>query len=232
MKILKDFLNLLFPENCFACNHALTAGEKTICISCLFQLPYTNHIKESENELKKQFLSKINFKFAGSLLYYKKEGIAKQLIKNLKYNNEPEVGHFLGNLMAQELSLTERKDWFESIIPVPLHQKRKKTRGYNQAEEIAKPIAEKLKIELNLDSVIRQIHNQTQTKVKSRERWDNVKDIFLVTKPENIENKNILIVDDVITTGSTIESLATEILKHNPKSISLLAVANASENAI
>ncbi len=228
MKMIKDFLYLLFPENCFGCQAVLVAGEKTICTGCQIRLPKTNHFINHENDLKIRFYGRVNFKYAIAMLHYSKHGIVQQLLRNLKYKNAPEIGYFLGNLAASEMQYYGINYGFETIIPVPLHKKRHKLRGYNQAEAFAKPIADKLNIVLDIDSIERKVANQSQTKFSGLARWQNVKDIFFVNNHVNIQNKNVLLVDDVVTTGATIESLIEEVLKCNPKSISLITIADAS----
>lgn len=228
MGILKDFLYLLFPENCQGCSSVLVAGENTICTGCQIKLPKKNHFINTENELKIRFYGRVNFKYAIAMLHYSKYGIVQNLLRNLKYHNAPEIGHFLGNLAADEMLFSGVNFDFDTVIPVPLHIKRQKMRGYNQAEAFAKPIANKLKIVLDTNSVVRNVANQSQTKFSGKARWQNVKDIFVIKKSSNIENKNILVVDDVVTTGATIESLLEEILKHKPKSVSLLTIADAN----
>jgi ComF family protein len=227
MKLFQDFLHLIFPENCMGCHQVLIAGEQTICTTCQVNLPFTNHIQNAENELKINFYGRVDFKYAMSMLQYSKYGIVQNMLHHLKYNNSPEIGYLLGNIMAENMLISGNEFEFDTVIPVPLHQNRKEIRGYNQAEAFAKPIAEKLDAQLDVNAVVRTVSNLSQTKFSGVERWKNVENIFKVEFPEYIYKKNILIVDDVVTTGATIESMANELLKFKPKSISLIAIAKA-----
>lgn len=225
--IFDDFVHTIFPENCYACNTVLVAGEKIICTNCRLTLPLTNHLNSKENELFLRFYGRISLEFAVAFLMYGKQSRVQNILRAIKYEGSPEVANYFGKWMAEELIFNSFESKFDVIIPVPLHQNRQKIRGYNQAEELAKPIAEGLKIELGNHIVERKKHTVSQTKLSQTKRFENVQNIFFVKKPTDIKGKSILLIDDVITTGSTIESLANEILKSEPKSLNMITLADA-----
>lgn len=225
--IFDDFVHTIFPENCHACNTILVAGENIICTTCRLTLPKTNHLNIKDNSLLLRFYGRINFEYAASFLVYGKHTRVQNILKSIKYEGSPEVAEYFGKWIAEELVFNGFSSKFDLIIPVPLHPNRQKIRGYNQAEELAKPIAEILKINLGNKIIIRTKSTISQTKLSQNLRYENVENIFLTKNESEIKNKNILLVDDVVTTGSTIESLANEILKSEPKSLSLITLADA-----
>lgn len=228
ISIFNDFVHTIFPENCQSCNTVMVAGEIVICTNCRLTLPKTTYFQIKENPLKIRFYGRIAFDFAASFLVYSKQSRVQNILKAIKYNHAPEVANYFGHWMAEELVLNNHKASFDVIIPVPLHVSRHKYRGYNQAEELAKPIAEKLNLKLDTKSVIRIKSTLSQTKLTGEKRFDNVKEIFFIDNGKEIQGKSILLIDDVITTGATIESLANEILKFKPKNLNMLSLAFAS----
>jgi ComF family protein len=154
-----------------------------------------------------------------------RNGISHRLIHRLKYHGDQEVGERLGALFAHELLESERMKGIDVIVPVPLHPKKMHVRGYNQCDCIARGMAETLGAEISLNNLTRTHFSATQTRRGRISRWSNVKDIFWVREPEKFENKRILLVDDVITTGATIEACATALLKINGVQLSVGALA-------
>jgi ComF family protein len=226
----EDFFSLIFPDKCESCNANLMTGEQIICTSCQLHLPKTDHIIIQENTLRNRFQGRTNFQYAMSYLKYNKHGRVQKLIRSLKYHGKKEIGIQLGVQMSHLMKEHGFFHTFDSIIPVPLHGKREKLRGYNQASMFAEGLSKNLAAAIDSQSVIRKKFTKSQTKFSGTARWNNVQDIFLVTKPENIAQKHILIVDDVVTTGATVESLANEILIHKPLSVSLVCISYASKN--
>ena len=217
---MNAFLDIIFPRECILCNDILTQIESSLCCACKLNLP----IHENTDELFSRFWGHINIDFAFSLLQYSKEGSVQKLLKEIKYNKNQILALELGLLLAKEL---KEQDYFpESIIPVPLHPEKYKKRTFNQSELLSKAFAEELKIENDITSVIRKSNNSSQTKLERYNRWLNVEEVFEVVKPEKIEGRSIAIIDDVITTGATIGSLAGLIQEHNPKSLAVLSLAS------
>lgn len=228
--IVLSILNVFYPEYCPGCDNILLLKEKHICTSCLMDLPYTNFKNPKDNELYERFYGRIiNLEKAFALCYFVKHSQLQNILHALKYKNMPHLGYLLGCLLGDELNNIEFND-FDLIIPVPLHKAKLIKRGYNQSEKIAQGIAEVLNKKVDTTSVKRVVYTETQTKKKKLERLKNVENIYTVEKPENLENKHILIVDDVITTGATLASLAETIEKQvkNIK-ISIASVAIAKK---
>ncbi len=223
-----DFVNLFFPEICAACSNSLLKNEKTICTKCLYNLPKTNFHKEEENPISRLFWGKTYIENATAYYYFHKGSIFQDLIHKLKYNNRQDIGYLLGLLLGNELIESNLYKDIDIIVSVPLHPKREKKRGYNQSDCIAEGIAKGLKKPTNLKTICRIIETTTQTKKNKEERWNNVKDIFSIKYPEKFENKHILLVDDVITTGSTIEACARTILSVKNTKVSVACLATAS----
>lgn len=226
---LNDFLSLIYPNLCLGCKSVLLKNEQYICTKCLFSIPKTKFHDDDENIVNKLFWGRTNLENATAFCYFHKEGILQKLIHQLKYNGKKEVGYYLGKFLGAELSKSEKFKNIDIIIPVPLHPKRERQRGYNQSEWIAIGIAEIMNKKTNSKLVIRDVYTETQTKKTRDERWKNVQSIFNINKIGLLNGKHILLVDDVITTGATIESCAQTILEKVPNvkvSIASLAIAN------
>ncbi len=209
--ISSSMLGLFYPDYCLGCGKPLMKNEHYICVECIIDLPYTYFNDSRKNVVSELLWGRINkLDRAYSMCYFTKSSQLQTLLHNLKYNNKPEVGEELGIYLGKELKLTQCDD-FDVIIPVPLHPRKQRIRGYNQSEKIADGIKIELNKPIDTKSVVRKIFTSTQTKKNKTERWENVKDIFDVKYPQNLENKHILIIDDVITTGATLEALANKI---------------------
>ncbi len=165
--------------------------------------------------------------FASAYLRFVKSGKTQRLLHQLKYHNKPEIGNILGKWYAKDLINIVKELEIELVAPVPLHKRKMKQRGYNQSEGFAIGLAEGLNIEVNSALLQRTKESTTQTKKSMRERWDNVDNIFRTTNPDAVKGKHILVVDDIITTGSTLASCANELLKSGAKSVSIVAIAVA-----
>lgn len=223
--VFSSMLGLFYPDYCQGCGKPLLTGEHYICVDCLTDLPYTYFNNSRKNIVSELLWGRINtLTKAYSMCYFTKSSQLQSLLHNLKYNNQPEVGMELGIYLAHELEKVNLND-FDVIVPVPLHAKKMKIRGYNQSEKIAEGIRILITKPIDTKSVIRKIFTNTQTKKNKVERWENVKDIFEVKHPENLKNKHILLVDDVITTGATIEALSNTIEKVPGVKISVASVA-------
>lgn len=224
---LADFVALLFPELCMACGAGLTAGEKLICTECLFNLPYTNFHQQPDNIVAQQFWGKIKLEAAYALFYFAKGGKVQNLVHSLKYKGIKQVGNRLGELAGAQLVKNEIFKTVDAVIPVPLHKKRLKQRGYNQAERFAQGIAGQLNVEVDTDSLTRPAATETQTHKSRFERFDNMQEVFVVQQPGRLKNKHILLVDDVITTGSTLEACGIKLLEIEGVKLSIATIAYA-----
>ncbi|MFY0600947.1 MAG: ComF family protein [Cyclobacteriaceae bacterium] len=186
-------------------------------------MPETNYHSNPENELFQKFVYESKVKFASAYLFYHHKGIAQKLIHTMKYRNMPQIGSYLGlqyGRLLSDVNLTA-----DFLIPVPIHRKRLESRGFNQSEVIAKGLSEALEIPVSEKSISRLSNNSTQTKKSKIERWSNVESIFKVLSPESIENKDIILVDDVLTTGATMGVLIDEVVKAGVNSIGIVSMA-------
>ncbi len=224
----ESFLSLFYPQLCVGCREVLNKNEDLICLDCLYKLPRTNFHRLECNLVEQTFWGRIPIQKATSFLYFNKKGRVRQLMHAFKYKSKQEIGFYLGNLFAREILSSK---WFKSIdiiVPVPLHPDKLKVRGYNQSEIFAQGIAEVLNIPVKKNILERIKASETQTNKNRLERWDNVDSIFGISENEKIEDKHILLIDDVITTGATIEACAFEILKVKGTSLSVASLAYAA----
>lgn len=223
--LLGDFFALFFPNYCFGCNDGLVKGEEILCTRCLSELPRLDYYRSDDNPMVNRFIGRVPVKHGWALLKFQKTGIVQNLLHELKYNNHPEIGERLGKILSMNLIESGFEKEFDWLIPVPLHKHRIRTRGYNQSAMIAKGMAEVLNIPYS-DSIIRRITaTKTQTKKSKIERWENVNYAFEVIDPNLISGKRILIVDDVVTTGATIEACAKVLLNAGASEISVACLA-------
>lgn len=206
MKILKDVFAIFFPEACLGCGEYLASHEAIICLTCRHDLPLTNFSFEENNLIEKSFYGRIPLEKATSLFYFFKKGNVQRLIHELKYNKQQQVGTFIGDWLGEQLTESKRFESVDCIIPVPLHPKKLKKRGYNQVTTFGESLAKKLAIPYHSNILIRVSSTKTQTKKLRLERWKNVQELFHVNNNTALENKHILLIDDVITTGATLEA--------------------------
>ena len=223
----EDLINLLFPELCNGCGKLLYHGEKEICTKCLYDLPYTDFHLYEDNLVAKQLWGRLPVNAAMAMLYFKKGTKVQNLIHGLKYDGKTEIGIRLGKLLAKKLSQSELYADIDIVIPVPLHQKKLRLRGYNQSEYIATGLAEDLDVSVSTKNLLRNKSTETQTKKARYTRFENMQDVFSVIKPEELADKHILLVDDVITTGATLEACGNVLLNHGIKKLSIAAIAFA-----
>lgn len=227
-KLLDDFVSLFFPKTCYACGNNLFTNENVICTSCLYHLPKTHFHKDLNNPVSKVFWGRVNINSAAAFLYYRKGSKVQHLIHQLKYSGHKEIGIFLGELYGSDLKEIPEFKGIDKIIPIPLHWKKLKKRGFNQSEYIAIGLSNSMKIEVDTTSIKRTIATSTQTKKSRYKRWENVSDIFEIKNPENLKGKNIMLVDDVITTGSTMEACVACLNSIPEIKVSLVSIAFAS----
>ena len=204
--MFKDFFNLIFPRICVACSEALLKNEQTLCEVCKIKLPKTENYLDKENVVNKIFWGRSKIEMAASYYKFSKKSKVQHILHQLKYKGNKEVGEIVGRLYGDDLKDSIHYQHIDVIIPVPLHYKKQKRRGYNQSEFFAKGLSETMKIPLNTTCLYRKIDSQTQTQKSRYDRWENVNEIFEVKNPNVIKGQSILLVDDVITTGATIEA--------------------------
>ncbi|MDP9078168.1 MAG: ComF family protein [Bacteroidota bacterium] len=224
---LADFVSLLFPELCVACRESLVVNEHLLCTDCRYNLPYTNFHLQPDNIVARQFWGKINLEAAFALFYFTKGGKIQNMMHEFKYNGMQQIGNLLGSIAGDQLKKNEIFNSADYIIPVPLHKKRLRERGYNQSACFANGLAEKLNAIVEEDNLVRIKSTQTQTHKSRFARFENMQEVFVVADPEKLINKHVLLVDDVITTGSTLEACGAELLKIDGLRLSIATIAYA-----
>ncbi|MBI4946784.1 MAG: ComF family protein [Bacteroidetes bacterium] len=224
--MLNDFLSLIFPKVCAACGKSLLKSEESICTYCLYHLPKTNFHLYNDNPVIKLFWGRTNIFSASSLYTFSKGSKVQHLIHQLKYRGKKEIGVSLGKYYGRELKTSPLFSSSNLVIPIPLHPKKLKKRGYNQSETFAQGIAESMQAENGSNLLIRTHYSETQTRKSRFARWENVEEIFKVVSPEKIQGKHVLLVDDVVTTGSTLEACANKILEVPDTKVSVATIAS------
>jgi len=220
-----DFISLLFPRLCYGCGNYLMRNEKLICTECYIQIPRTNFHLKPDNPVSQLFWGRCMIEQAAAFSFYTRDSRIRRLIHQLKYKGIREVGPELGRIYARTLKSSGFLDDIDLIIPVPLHPSKKRQRGYNQSDLISLGISEVSGIPMESDLLVRKTVSKTQTRKTRYDRWINVEDIFRVTDQDRIKDMHILLVDDVITTGSTLEACASELLKVENVKVSVAALA-------
>ena len=224
-EILSDFLYLFFPNCCRGCEESLVKGEKIICTRCMLDLPKSNYHRERENPFYLKFQGRLPVMFVMTFFKFVKSGKVQHLLHSLKYKNHPEIGVELGRVYAADLISENYKDKFDVIVPVPLHPSKKRKRGYNQSEEFGKGLAEILEIPCTEKFLKRIKSTATQTRKSRLNRWENVSDVFEVAEKDELQGKRILLVDDVVTTGATLEACGMKLLAAGCAEISIACIA-------
>ena len=222
-----DFISLLFPRLCYACGNHLLRNENLICTECYVVIPRTNYHIDMDNPVAQLFWGRCMIERAAAFSYYNKGSRIRNLIHNLKYKGIREIGYELGRIYGLSLKSSGFTADIDLIIPVPLHPTKMRIRGFNQSEIISKGISDATGLAVDVKSLSRKTKSATQTKRSRYERWTNVEGIFQVIDPQTIMGRHILLVDDVITTGSTIESCTNELLNVKGVKVSVVALAFA-----
>lgn len=198
-------LHFIYPSLCEGCGKTLLSQEEVLCIECVALLPLTMYHRIAENQTAQRFAGRISFQNATSLAYYTKDGLLQYLLQQFKYRGNKRVGLFLGKKLGITLKKANWSAGIDIVVPVPLHTKKTKSRGYNQSEIIAQKVAEVLNVSIESQNLIRIKNTDTQTSKSRAERAENMKNAFLVKESSAFAGKHILLLDDVLTTGATIE---------------------------
>ena len=231
VRLFKSLENLFFPRFCCVCNKKLFHDEEFICLHCLLHMPYTHFRGYRGNPVERLMWDDIICtEHANSLFFYKQKSSYSRIFFHFKYFNHPQVAVYCGRLMAHDLMNTDFFETIDCIIPIPLSKKRFKQRGYNQSERLAEGISQVTHIPVNTHAVIRAVDNPSQTQMKGSDRWDNVHHIFHLQDPESIAHKHVLIVDDMITTGSTIRACAHALCQAPDVKLSVISLGTSQRN--
>lgn len=227
MKLLNHIINLFFPRVCAACGNILLEGENDVCTTCRFLLPKTGYETSPNNPLAQMFYGQMPFNAVMAEFFFSKTGKVQHLIHGLKYHHCRENGIFLGEEIGKSLLKAPDYQGISYIIPIPLHPKKEKIRGYNQSHVIAEGISEVMNIPIAEQCLVRSVFTDTQTKKSREERWQNVKDIFELKNAQKLQGKHVLLVDDVLTTGATLMSAGKALMQVEGIKISVATVACA-----
>jgi ComF family protein len=225
--MIRDFISLIYPRICASCGNSLWKKEEVICTFCHYHLPKTSFHLEEDNPVSRLFWGRVNLEGAAAFLSFNKGSRVQKLIHQLKYKGRKDIGISLGYRYGQLLVNSPVFSSVSVIVPVPLHPKKLQKRGYNQSEQVAIGLADAMKIPFDKHTLVRIKATETQTRKSRFHRWENVKEIFSVTEPGNFINQHILLVDDVITTGATLESCIMAIASIPGCKVSVAALATA-----
>ena len=206
MKLINNLLSLFYPRLCAACGDALQQNEQCICLNCMLHLPETQFHKEHFNPLRSVFDGRVPVQEVTALMNYKKANKTQKILHHLKYSGQKEIGKILGEYFGGQLITEERYRGIQYVLPIPLHPKKQKKRGYNQSEWIAMGLSKGMGIPYLTDVLVRTHYTDTQTRKSRFARWQNVKEVFEVQNSDKVAYTHVLVCDDVLTTGATMEA--------------------------
>lgn len=225
--MLKSIINLFFPKVCYACHNLLNDNEDTICMDCRHDLPITNFHFDNNDSVAKVLYGRAKIENGTALFRFEKKGNVQRLIHNLKYKDHEHIGFILGNWLGGELKTLESYKNIDVVIPVPLHKNKLKKRGYNQVALFGQQVAEALNVDYLDDVLVKVTNTKSQVNKKRLARWTNSDELFTLKNIEAIDNKHILVVDDIITTGATLEACISVLNQAKNIKISIATMAIA-----
>lgn len=223
--ILEDFISLFYPRYCRGCLNSLVKGEDLICTQCLLEMPKSYYHLHSDNPFFQKFRGRLPLEHVMTLFKFTKDSRVQHVLHALKYKQQPEIGEMLGRIYGKDLLEANYSRAFDLIVPVPLHVSRRKLRGYNQSEEFGKGLSQILDVPCNDTYMVRAAKTETQTHKTKLSRWENVNRIFEVINPGSIAGKRVLLVDDVVTTGATLEACGEALLGAGCRQLSIACIA-------
>jgi competence protein ComFC len=225
MNLLADFVALFYPQVCAACGGELLQGEQHICINCILSLPYTGFAAQNPNPTQQAFWGRIELQAATSFLYFRQGNRTQKMMHRIKYKGDKELAQYIGGLMGDELKTLSSFKTIDAIIPVPMHKAKQRKRGFNQSEWFAKGLAKKLELPVITNTLLKTTATQSQTRKSRWQRWLNADEKYTVQNATTISGKHILLVDDILTTGATLEACAQTLQANAQCSISIATMA-------
>ncbi|HEX6914338.1 MAG TPA: phosphoribosyltransferase family protein [Chitinophagaceae bacterium] len=223
--LTRDLLHLFFPHFCHGCGSGLVDEGQLLCLQCHARLPETNFFSLAGNPVEKTFYGRMPVEAAGATYFFTRDSLVQHLVKELKYHGDKDIGYYLGRLTGVALKNSARFDTIDCIQPLPLNWRREEKRGYNQAALIAAGIAGELRLPMHTNAVIRKLATATQTKKDRIARWQTMREVFEIAEPEPLKDRHVLLVDDIITTGATLEACGSVMLKVPGLRLSIATVA-------
>ena len=218
-------MHLLYPQICFGCGTDQVEKNRPLCNQCIHDLPFTDFFSINENPVEKIFWGRVQVQYAGALLFFTKDSLVQRLMAQLKYHHNKKVGILFGKLMGEAIAVEEKFKQIDLIIPIPISASKMNSRGYNQSEVIAMGMQQVWNRPIMQDVLIKKSWSNSQTKKDRKARLQQVPDLFILNHPSSIEGKNILLVDDVLTTGATLEAAIETLMAGSPASISIAVAA-------
>lgn len=226
-KLLNSLLSIFYPNLCVGCGQILQENEAHLCLDCLLHLPETQSHVVDDNPMEIIFRGRVHVENVYAFLQYRKGNLVQNILHQLKYKGNKEIGAYLGEMFGEKLHRAGKLADVDLILPIPLHPKKMKIRGYNQSEWIAKGLASATGIPYRTDILVRNTFTETQTKKSRFNRWQNVKDVFAIADVESLKNKHVIVCDDVLTTGATTEAAIQKILAVSGARVTVLTLATA-----
>ena len=228
--LAESLADFLFPRYCVCCRGRLSLREQTLCSACLLNLPRMRHASFTDNDVTRVFWGLVPVGKGTAWFHYPKDSGYSRILSELKYHDHPEVGTAMGRIMGEELLAQGFFDGMDLIVPVPLARRKERQRGYNQSDYIARGIAGVTGLPADTGCVRRTVANPSQTRLTDAQRRENVRHIFAVTRPELLEGRHVLLVDDVMTTGATLLACAEAVATARPRLVSILALARGGQS--
>lgn len=223
--IANDIHSILLPRGCFGCIANLGKGERSLCTVCRDQLPFTEYNFIDENPIDRIFYGKIPVKKASSLFFYHENGRIQRIIHHWKYKKQEQIGSFLAALYIPILEADPGFEKPDLIVPVPLHKNKMRKRGYNQLDLVGISFSEHFHCKYENKSLVKTHNTRTQTRKNRWWRWKGVQDLYQLNGPDSVRDKRILLIDDVITTGATLEACAQTLFAGGAKEVSIATIA-------
>jgi ComF family protein len=227
--LLSDFKNLFYPHTCSGCGTDILSEDNLLCAKCFVTLPSTLYAQYANNPIEKIFSGRLTIESAHAEFYFAKESLIQHLVHQLKYKGNKEIGIYLGEMMGRSMLKSNRFNTVDGLIPLPLYPDKERKRGYNQAAVICEGMSDVMNVPVFNNVLIRGKFTETQTKKHRAERWENVEGSFAIKNEERIKGKHLLLVDDVITTGATLEASGSRLLKTEGVKLSIATLTTATK---